>query len=129
MISRRSFITAAAAAGAYGLAKPFNLAAARQQTSARHFTVHPFIERHPEAVFVMRTSVDVKTNSPAKVAAGLRFAQSVVLPADENGIPVNHIIPVKPNLLPHRLVTKTFSLEYGMGIVTDPYFVEGVINA
>ena len=128
MISRRSFITAAAAAGAYGLAIPFNLAAARRQMSARHFTVHPFIERHPEAVFVMRTSVDVKTNSPAKVAAGLRFAQSVVLPADDNGIPVNHIIPVKPNLTSSQTGDKTFSLEYGMGIVTDPYFVEGVIN-
>lgn len=128
MISRRSFLASTAAAGAYGLSKPFSLAAARRQTATRHFTVHPFIERHPEAVFVMQTDVDVKTNSPAKVDAGLSFVRSAILPSDESGIPMTRLIPVKPNLTSSQTDNKSFTLEYGMGIVTDPYFVEGVIN-
>ena len=114
--------------GALGAVKPIRTLSARRQTSSEHFGVHPFIEGHPEAVFVMNTDVDVKTNSATKLTTGRLFANSVLLPVEKGGIPVTSMIPVKPNLTASQTNDKTFSLEYGMGIVTDPFFVEGVIE-
>jgi hypothetical protein len=48
-----------------------------------HFGVHPFVERHPEAVFIMRTHVDYKTNSTACKRTGLELGRSVFVPMDE----------------------------------------------
>ena len=128
MLTRRNFIAASATLGTMSLAKPIYTLASRHQTSAGHFGVHPFVENHPEAVFIMRTDVDIKTNSEAKKNTGIGFARSVFLPMDESGIPLTHIIPVKPNLTVSQTANKDFSLEFGMGIVTDPYFVEGIIE-
>ena len=126
-MKRRSFLKTAASFGAMSMVKPVRRIDARSQTSAEHFGVHPFIEEHPEAVFVMKTDVDVKTNSTAKKETGLGFAQSVFLPMD-NGVPLTHLVPIKPNLTDSQTKDKDFTLEAGMGIVTDPYFVEGVIE-
>jgi len=41
------------------------------------FKVHPFVENHPEAVFVMKTGVDIKTNSCAILETWLQFGRSV----------------------------------------------------
>jgi len=134
MISRRAFLRNSAALSALSMlsscasVKPIRTIESRYQTSSRHFGVHPFIEAHPEAVFIMRTDVDVKINSAAKKNIGAEFARSVLLPMDESGIPITHLIPVKPNLTSSQTDNKDFSLEFGMGIVTDPYFVEGVIE-
>ena len=128
MLTRRKFMATTASLGALSLVKPVRTLAARKQASSEHFGVHPFIERHPEAVFIMRTNVDIKTDSEAKKNTGERFARTVFLPMDESGIPLTHLIPVKPNLTASQTKNKDFTLEFGMGIVTDPYFVEGVIE-
>ncbi|MBN1290225.1 MAG: DUF362 domain-containing protein [Candidatus Latescibacteria bacterium] len=128
MITRRRFIKNAASIGGLGLVKPVHVFGARAQTSSGKFGVHPFIEKHPEAVFIMHTNVDIKTNSPAKKDTGFRFVRSVFFPMENGGLPLTHMIPVKPNLTASQTDNKDFSLEFGMGIVTDPYFVEGVIE-
>ncbi|MFC1694215.1 DUF362 domain-containing protein [Candidatus Latescibacterota bacterium] len=128
MVSRRTFFKTSAAISALGLTKPIHAIGSRLQTSSNYFGVHPFVEKHPDAVFVMRTDVDAKTNSEAIKNSGIRFTRSVMLPMDEGGIPLTHMIPIKPNLTDSLSKNKDFSLEYGMGIVTDPYFVEGVIE-
>ena len=125
MLNRRDFLKAASAAGGMGIIRPIHSLASRSQNSAGFFNVHPFVERHPEAVFIMKTSVDVKTNSEAKLNAGLDFTRSVIIPADD-GIPLTSMIPIKPNLT--CSLNDSFSLESGMGIVTDANFVEGVIE-
>ena len=127
MLNRRTFLKTSGALGAFGLVRPIRALGSRNQTSG-HFGVHPFIEGHPEAVFIMRTDVDIKTNSEAKKNTGIRFARSVFLPMNESGVPLTYKIPIKPNLTSSMTSSKTFSLEFGMGIVTDPYFVEGVIE-
>src|SRR5262249_40909599 len=48
----------------------------------RYFGVHPFVEQHPEAVFILRTHVDRKTNSEACKRTGLDFGRSVFVPMD-----------------------------------------------
>ncbi len=100
MLNRREFMKAAAAAGSVGAAGTVRALPSRRQASDGHFGVHPFIRDNPDAVFIMRTSVDNKENSGAKLAAGLDFARSVFVPrsAENGGVPLTSLIPVKPNL-------------------------------
>ncbi len=127
MLNRRNFLRSAAVTGGVGALKPIESLASRYQTSAGFFGVHSFIDNHPNSVFIMRTNVDVKTNSDAKKAAGLSFSRSVFVPK-ENGVPLTSMIPIKPNLTCSSTSNKSYTLEYGMGIVTDCEFTEGVIN-
>jgi hypothetical protein len=93
--------------------------------------VHPFVEQHPEAVFILRTHVDYKTNSDACKRVGLDFGRSVFVPMDNTGIPVTYNIAAKPNLTAHAAVDKErgFTLEDTMGIATDVFFVEGLFES
>jgi hypothetical protein len=95
------------------------------------FGVHPFVEQHPEAVFILRTHVDYKTNSDACKRVGLDFGRSVFVPMDDTGIPVTHTIAAKPNLTAHDAVDKKrgLTLEDTMGIATDVFFVEGLFES
>ncbi|MDP2982265.1 MAG: DUF362 domain-containing protein [Candidatus Latescibacter sp.] len=133
MLTRRSFIKMTAAAGGMAMVNPVTVLAKRQQPVG-FFSAHPFIEEHPEAVFIIKTTVDKKTNGDAIKQAGLDFSKSVIVPA-KKGIPLSWMVPIKPNLTNSFTSKKhypkqatQFPLEYGMGIVTDPYFVEGVIE-
>jgi hypothetical protein len=127
-VNRRRFLQSAAlATGGAAALTPLKALASRYQSSAGFFGLHSFIENHPNSVFIMKTDVDVKTNGAAIKQASLSFARSVFVPK-ENGVPLTTIIPIKPNLTCSQTSNKTFTLEYGMGIVTDPYFTEGVIE-
>jgi hypothetical protein len=98
---------------------------------SKYFGVHPFVEQHPEAVFILRTHVDYKTNSDACKRVGLDFGRSVFVPMDNTGIPVTYNIAAKPNLTAHEAVDKKrgFTLEDTMGIATDVFFVEGLLES
>jgi len=125
VLNRRKFLKTAAAAGGAAAAAPVKSLASRQQDSTGFFGLHDFIENHPEAVFIMKTNVDVKTDSEAIKGVGLEFSRSVFVPKD-SGIPLTHTIPIKPNLT--CSVSSSYPLEHGMGIVTDAFFVEGLIE-
>ena len=96
-----------------------------------YFGVHPFVEQHPEAVFIMRTNVDYKTNSAACKEVGLNLGRSVFVPMNNTGIPVSYNIAAKPNLTAHQAVDERrgFTLEDTMGITTDAFFVEGMFES
>jgi hypothetical protein len=128
MLSRRTFLKLSAAAGSIELLKPFHAFGARYQTSSGFFGLHPFVEAHPEAVFIMRTQVDVKTNSEAKKQAGIDFARTVMVPKKDKGIPLTYKIPIKPNLTCSETSNPKYTDEYRMGVNTDGYFIEGVIE-
>jgi len=123
MLNRRQFLKTAAVTAPLGMACPIRIYADRSRKSTGFFGVHPFIEDHPEAVFIMFTNVDVKTNREANTAEGRKFANEVLIPRDETGVPVTHLIPIKPNITGGG--GNTFET---MGIITDPYFVGGVIE-
>jgi hypothetical protein len=124
MISRRSFLEILGAGSATLALTPSSVFSGIQSKTSSYFRVHPFVDSHPNAVFIMRTNVDVKTNSVAVKQAGLTFGQSVFVPSDSPGVPVSHRVAIKPNIvmMPAKDVDH-------MGIVTDPYFVEGIIES
>jgi len=122
-LNRRNFIKTTALAVPMSVVRPVDIFAARTKKSTGYFGVHSFVENHPEAVFIMFTNVDVKTNANANRKEGERFANEIIIPKDASGIPTTHKIPIKPN------VTGGGGNTYDtMGIITDPHFVEGVIE-
>jgi len=72
-----------------------------------------------------RTNVAQKTDAFAKRNEGLALAKEIFVNKDASGIPLSHRIVVKPNL---TCSSGGADIESGMGIVTDPDFVEGVIE-
>ncbi|MDP2982267.1 MAG: T9SS type A sorting domain-containing protein [Candidatus Latescibacter sp.] len=126
MITRRRFIKTLAAAGTTALANPIYALNSRTQASTGYFGVHQFIESHPEAVFIMRTTVGEKMNADAKKSAGLVFGRSVFVPKDNTGVPINISIPVKPNL--KTADPKVYPIADIIGHVADPFFVEGMFE-
>ncbi|MCE5251639.1 DUF362 domain-containing protein [bacterium] len=125
MPNRRDFLKTAALC-ALGSSLPFQVSASRRQASG-YFSLHPFIENHPEAVFIMPTRIDNKMNAAAKLDAGLAFGRSVFVPGDKTGIPVTASIPVKMNL--KTTGADQFPLEDIIGTIADPFFGEGVFEA
>jgi hypothetical protein len=131
MFSRRDFLKSSPLlSGSLGFIGRASIFAAASKPSG-YFGVHPFVEQHPEAVFILRTHVDYKTNSDACKRVGLDFGRSVFVPMDNTGIPVTYHIAAKPNLTAHDAVDKErgFTLEDTMGIATDVFFVEGVFES
>ncbi len=131
MVNRRDFLkTSALLSGSLGLIGRAAILTAESKPSG-YFGVHPFVEQHPEAVFILRAHVDYKTNSDACKRVGLDFGRSVFVPMDDTGIPVTCNIAAKPNLTAHQTVDEKrgFSLEDTMGIATDVFFVEGLFDS
>lgn len=131
MSSRREFLKASALlSGSLGLIGQTPVFAAEEKPSG-YFGVHPFVDQHPEAVFIMRTHVDHKKNSAACKQAGLDLGHSLFVPMDNTGIPLTHIIAAKPNITAHDPVDKKrgLTLDDTMGITTDASFVEGLFNS
>jgi hypothetical protein len=124
MLKRRKFLQTASL-GALGFGLPVQALPSRKQTTG-YFGLHPFIENHPEAVFIARTSIDDRMNSQAKLGAGLAFGRSVFVPRDESGIPISISIPVKLNL--KTMDAGKYPLDKILGTVTDPFFCEGVFE-
>lgn len=83
----------------------------RARTSGDCFGLHPFIEAHPEAVFITRTHVSARTDAEAKKWEGAKLAKELFTLRDTRGIPPSHRMAIKPN----------------QGI-TDFDFVEGMIE-
>ena len=128
-INRRRFVQSSLLAGAgliISTAKTFGI-----KNTSSLFGIHPFILQNPSAVFVMRTNINLKTNSSAIKEAGLEFGRSVFGLTDnmENGIPLTHKVVIKPNLTCRDRSHIGYTAERSMGIVTDAFFVEGVIES
>jgi hypothetical protein len=126
-INRRQFVQSSLLAGAGLMIAPVKTFSLNR--TSLYFGVHPFILQNPDAVFVMRTNVDTKTNSAVIKGVGQDFGSSVFVLTDdaENGIPLTHKVVIKPNLTCLNLGGNSF--ENAMGIITDVHFVEGIIES
>jgi len=128
-ISRRKFVQSSLLAGAC-MAIP-SLRDFNRPKDGALAGINPFILQNPEAVFIMRTQVNMKTDSSEIRNAGLDFGRSVFCLTDdeENGIPLTHKVVIKPNLTCRSRNHPGYTIEKSMGIVTDAFFVEGIINS
>jgi len=131
MIPRRTFLKGLTATGATVVLNPLNAIGSRSKNSFDYFGVHPFIENNPDAVFIMRTNVDVKTNAAAFKQAGFDFAKSVFVnvAAGVGAVPLSHKIVIKPNLTARGSWMTGYTVERSRSVVTDVYFVEGIIES
>ncbi len=66
-MKRREFVKAMSLMGSSTLFNKIPLIHAKTRTF-KYFNLHPFIESHPEAVFVLKTDISTKTDSTAKYA-------------------------------------------------------------
>jgi hypothetical protein len=131
-ITRRTFLKTTTVAAGATLLTPPNIFGKYFKNDDKCFGVHSFIENHPEAVFIMKTNIDVKTNAAAIKKAGLDFGDSVFInrTAAEGGTPVSTKIALKPNITCRYATTTPGYTTLGtMGIVTDSNFVEGIIES
>ena len=118
-MERREFLQIAAGAGAV-LATGRSWAFSRP--AASHFGLHPFIESHPEAVFVLRTNVIDRKDAAAKQSIGKTLARQLFTLQDAPGIPLSSKIAIKPNITHNNNSGDTYA------IITDREFLGGMID-
>jgi hypothetical protein len=125
MISRRRFLKTASLAGG---AAVLNLPGAwSKPPQAGYYGLHDFVESHPDAVFILRTAIDAKTNTAALKGVGYQLGRSLFVPKPDstNAYPVNTNLVLKPNIT--SWAWDKAPIEQTMGIQTDPFFVEGIV--
>lgn len=128
IMNRRKFIKTVAATGASAFLNPMDMFGARADASPAYFALHQFIEEHPNAVFVKHTNVSIKTDSEAKKQEGIELAREIFTLQDTPGIPLSHMIAIKPNLTCVLWTGETADSEEGMGMLTDCDFMEGLVE-
>ncbi len=96
--------------------------------SSKYFGLNEFIEDNPDAVFVLRTNVDSKTDGSAIKAVGQQLGASLFQTKTDtsSGYPTNTNVVIKPNITWWSWDIPP--IETVMGIHTDPNFVEGIIG-
>jgi uncharacterized protein (DUF362 family) len=122
-VSRRRFFKQLGGFGLAAVAAPDDWAFASVPAGpASPLGLHPFIEAHPEAVFIRRTKVAVKTDAEAIRRETLALARQIFALEKGPGTSASPTVAIKPNLTS----TKRTGLTYA--IVTDPYAVEGFVD-
>jgi uncharacterized protein (DUF362 family) len=127
MYSRREFLRIASLAGSAVALKTNTLFAGPRTT--QYFGLNDFIESHPDAVFILKTNVDAKTNSSVVLDVGYQLGQSLFVGKSdpEGNFPVTANIAIKPNITSWSRTQQPS--EQTMGIQTDANFVEGIIKS
>ena len=94
-----------------------------------YYGLNEFIETNPDAVFVLRTSIDSKTNASAILDVGHKLGMSLfqIKPDSNSGFPISTNVVIKPNIT--WWDWDIAPIEQIMGIQTDSHFIEGVIGA
>ena len=119
MMNRREFLQAVAGFGVTAAAARSWAASA---DAATHLGLHPFVEAHPEAVFVLRTSVTDRKDASAKESIGQSLAKQLFGLTDGAGISQSSKFAVKPNLTSNSRSGDRFA------IITDRDFLGGMLE-
>jgi hypothetical protein len=109
----------------YGLisaAEPAISLLAREAAATSYFSLHPFIEAHPEAVFIRRTALSSRDDSEGRQRETLRLANQIFGLNSSSGVPLTHKYVIKPNL------TSAKGSGVNHAIITDPHVTEGLVE-
>ena len=126
-LSRRNFLKMLPLAGGAVILDSRRLVGSPR--TSEFFGLNAFIESHPDAVFILRTSVDAKTNAPAIKTLGQQLGRTLFVPkSDASGAyPLATNFAIKPNITSWSW--DKAPIEQVMGIQTDASFVEGIIGS
>src|SRR5512140_2795585 len=95
-LDRRTFLKSIGGCGVAAAAGDIVLA--RSHPAPAYIGLHPFIEAHPEAVFIRRTAVGSKDDAAAKKEAALSLGRRSLRQRASPGISLSHKFAIKPNL-------------------------------
>ena len=121
-MDRRSFLQGMAGLGVASASWPGTRLWARPSAAPAYFGLHPFIEAHPEAVFIRTTAVASKDDSESKRNAALELGKRIFTARSTPGIDLSQKFVFKPNL------TSTAGTGLAYAIITDPFVIEGLIG-
>lgn len=126
-MKRRDFIKTSALAGVSGsLNHGCSSTGKVTRNSGPGFDLHPFVKEHPEAVFIVQTSIDSKKNTAGINSEGMKLAKELIVKSD-SGYSNSTRITLKPNWT--CAGPKDGKPVYEkLGINTDPNFVAGWVN-
>jgi hypothetical protein len=121
-MDRRGFLKTAAGLGLASSASPALGLLEGERSAPTSVGLHPFIEAHPEAVFIRQTHVSAKRDSEAKRREAFELARRIFVRGLSPGLSPSDKFVIKPNLT----AVEGRGLEFA--IITDPYVVEGLIG-
>jgi uncharacterized protein (DUF362 family) len=129
-MKRRDFIKVSSAAGIAGIVSPG--LAVSENISNRGldgFDLHPFIKKHPEAVFINLTSIKEKTDSKAIFDTAAKLANEMFIKTKNGkGFANSTKITAKPNWTSNGAGRRDYDPISNMGITTDYNFIEGFLS-
>lgn len=122
-MKRREFIKKSSATGLAGLLGHGCSSALKRTSRAQGpgFDIHPFINAHPDAVFIVETSIESKYDHNALHREGLKLASEIIVESDTTGYPNSTLVTVKNNW--HGIQKGDLMAEN-----TDPHFIEGWVT-
>jgi uncharacterized protein (DUF362 family) len=127
-MKRRDFIKVSAAAGIVGMTGPGYEAFSSASSAMDGFDLHPFIKKHPEAVFINLTSVNDKVDATAIYDSAYKLAGEIFVKTfDGKGYPNTTRLTCKPNWTCSGYNSKDRISQ--LGINTDLNFIEGFMNS
>jgi hypothetical protein len=121
-MDRRAFLKTAAGVGVASNVWPSLRPLGHEGTAPAYFGLHPFIEAHPEAVFIRQTHVSARNDSAAKRREAFELARRIFTRRDSPGLGPFDKFAIKPN------ITATLGKGLNFAIITDPHVVEGLID-
>ncbi len=121
-MDRRAFLKTATGVALASSAFPRVVMLGREGADPAYVGLHPFIEAHPEAVFIRLTHVTTRTDSQAKRREAFDLARKIFVPCESPGLSTTDRFAIKPNL------TGTLGKGKDFAIITDPYVVEGLVD-
>jgi hypothetical protein len=121
-LDRRAFLKTVAGYGLVSAAGPAIRLLAREPAAPSYFNLHPFIEAHPEAVFIRRTALSSRDDSEGRKRETLRLANQIFGLSSTPGVPLTHKYAIKPNL------TSAKGSGINHAIITDPHVTEGLVE-
>ena len=113
LMDRRAFLKTATGLGLASQALPGLALLGDEGAAPAYFGLHPFIEAHPEAVFIRRTHVSARNDSEAKRREAFELARRIFTRRDSPGQSPSDKFAIKPNLTAVRGQRAEFCYHHG----------------
>ena len=123
-MKRREFIRKTSAIGLSGLVGQGCSSTIHKagRTTEPGFDIHPFINNHPEAVFIVKTSIKSKKDFAEIKKVGLKLASEIIVKSKSGGFPNSKLITLKHNWHGKKKIDDLLAMN------TEPNFTAGWVE-